>query len=140
MSKIQEKELTEANLGKYEKIAPALAELFKWVRTTKDLPDFVALKTDFDVTRRKISEYINIRQWLLAMSVDIAPKLPPLTFTDNTTLKDATIMLDDFFEMLDLQEKVVETIAFFLSKKSALFEAISRENRTRINKQVWFDW
>jgi hypothetical protein len=138
LSKIQLKELTEANLGKYEKIAPALAELFKWARTTKELPDFVALKTDFDTARRKVSEYSNIRQWLLAMNVDIAPKLPPFAFSENTTLKDTTVFLDDFFEMLNLEEKVVETIAFFLSKKSALFEAISRENRTRINKQVIF--
>jgi hypothetical protein len=70
------------------------------------------------------------------MNVDIAPKLPPFAFSENTTLKDTTVFLDDFFEMLNLEEKVVETIAFFLSKKSALFEAISRENRTRINKQV----
>eukprot|EP01114_Cavostelium_apophysatum_P014001 TRINITY_DN3512_c0_g1_i9.p1 TRINITY_DN3512_c0_g1~~TRINITY_DN3512_c0_g1_i9.p1 ORF type:complete len:5234 (+),score=1501.00 TRINITY_DN3512_c0_g1_i9:231-15932(+) len=91
---------------------------------------------EFKKVKTRLNELFEVGKWLRAVDVE-GLKLPNFPANHDYTLNEALNFVEDFTDQLEIKDpQVFKAMTFFISKKSALFEAISSQHRKRHQKQV----
>ena len=100
-----------------------------------ELPPIQEFSKNFLYLHQKLKELYLIKNWLQTLNV---LEVPIIKETDLATIQlwQLESLVIEYSEAIQLSDIAIKTLAFFLTKKSSLFEAISQKYRETIAKPV----
>ena len=101
-----------------------------------ELPPIQEFSKNFLYLHQKLKELYLIKNWLQTLNVLL--EVPIIKETDLATIQlwQLESLVIEYSEAIQLSDIAIKTLAFFLTKKSSLFEAISQKYRETIAKPV----
>jgi hypothetical protein len=98
-----------------------------------DIPALADYVKQFAEWKQKLKELALIKQWLQSLNVEM--KVPEVPDDNGIELWQLEALVSDFSDDIELRQDAINTLAFFLLRKSSLFEAISQQYRRKLNKK-----
>jgi hypothetical protein len=131
---LTQREVTENQVEQMLNCRDALREI-AILGQLKDIPNIQEFATDFMQKKQRCKELSLVRLWLQAMNTSF--EIPRINAEDNTiTLLQLDTQITQFIQQVNLNEQDINTLIFFLSKKSSLFETISQKYKQQLKKDV----
>ena len=110
-----------------------LRAIGKYIQADKDeFPSLVEFSKQFVELKQRLRELALIKQWLQSLNVEM--KFPQIPEDNDIELWQLEALVSDLTDDIELKQEAINTLAFFLLRKSSLFEAISQQYRRKLNK------
>jgi hypothetical protein len=130
---IIDKDLSEKDLNEALPSLEFLAEAHKYHQGLPKTPSAQQLRKEFEQIREKISDLLMVANWIKNMDIQIEN----LQYIDirNTKLADLEEWIREFDTTLGLDKRTIQTLSFFIKKRSSLFAAVTEQHRKKLKKQ-----